>query len=191
MGDAWDRQVLFSHWNDEIPAATSGLKVIDLVGQKMSDIRKRVAELPGRSAIVYTAVFSDGEGTFYPPATALGIIAEKANRPIVVGAEPLLAAGGIGGYVLIAPEIGADAANIALRILDGERAESIPPVSSSVKPIFNWPQMQRFECQRVQPARRQRDPFPRAVVHGEVSLAEHGDRRRAAAPGRVDHVPAA
>ena len=45
---------------------------------------KHVAELPERSAIVYTAVFSDGEGTFYPPATALGIIAEKANRPIVV-----------------------------------------------------------------------------------------------------------
>src|SRR4051812_10725294 len=101
VGDACDRQVLFSHWNEELPAATSGLKVVDLVGQKMSDIRKGVAALPERSAIVYTAVFSDGEGTFYPPATALAIIAEKANRPIVVAAEPLLATGGIGGYALI------------------------------------------------------------------------------------------
>jgi hypothetical protein len=88
VGDAWDRQVLFSHWNDEIPAATAGLNVIDLVGQKMSDIRTQVAELPGRSAIICTAIFSDGEGTFYPPATALAIIAEKASRPIMVGAEP-------------------------------------------------------------------------------------------------------
>src|SRR5215475_15650341 len=76
VGDAWDRQALFGHWHEELPAATSGLEVIDLIGQKMADIRKRVAELPDRSVIIYTAVFSDGEGTFYPPATALGIIAE-------------------------------------------------------------------------------------------------------------------
>jgi signal transduction histidine kinase len=144
VGDAWDKQVLFGHWNEEFPAATRGLKVIDLVGQKMADIRKRVAELPDRSAIIYTAVFSDGEGTFFAPATALGIIAEKANRPIVVGAEPLLEAGGIGGYALVAGEIGKEAANLALRALDGEDADNIPPVVSEAKPMFNWQQMQRW-----------------------------------------------
>jgi len=144
VGDAWDKQVLFGHWNEELPAATRGLKVIDLVGQKMADIRKRVAELPDRSAIIYTAVFSDGEGTFFAPATALGIIAEKANRPIVVGAEPLLEAGGIGGYALVAGEIGKEAANLALRALDGEDADNIPPVVSEAKPMFNWQQMQRW-----------------------------------------------
>ena len=144
VGDAWDRQVLFSHWNEELPAATSGLKVVDLVGQKMSDIRKGVAALAERSAIIYTAVFSDGEGTFYPPATALGIIAEKANRPIVVAAEPLLATGGIGGYALFAQDIGAKTAQVALRVLDGEPANDIPPVISEAKPLFGWPQMQRW-----------------------------------------------
>jgi signal transduction histidine kinase len=144
VGDVWERQSLFRHWGDEIPAATSGLKVIDLVGLKMSDIRKRVAELPERSAIIYSGVFSDGEGTYYPAATALGIIAEKANRPIIVGAEPLLAAGGVGGYALIGSEIGADAARLALRVLDGEPAAEIPPVTRDAKPLFNWNQMQRW-----------------------------------------------
>jgi signal transduction histidine kinase len=145
VGDDWSRQVLFRHWDDENPAATAGLNVIDLVGQKMADVRKRVAELPERSAIIYTAVFSDGEGTFYSPSTALGIIAQRANRPIVVGAEPLLAAGGIGGYALVASEIGADAAGLALRVLDGERAGDVPPVTREAKPLFNWNQMQRWE----------------------------------------------
>jgi signal transduction histidine kinase len=144
VGDDWDRQVLFSHWDREIPAATSGLKVIGMVGQKMADIKNRVADLPARSAIIYTAVFSDGEGTFYPPSTALGIIAKKANRPIVVGAEPLLPAGGIGGYVLIPTEIGADAARLAMRVLDGERAGDVAPVTRDAKPLFNWNQMQRW-----------------------------------------------
>jgi signal transduction histidine kinase len=144
VGDSWDRQSLFRHWGEEVPAATSGLTLIDLVGQKMSEIRKRVAELPERSAIVYSGVFSDGEGTYYPAATAMGMIAEKANRPIVVGAEPLLATGGIGGYNLIATEIGADAGRLALRILNGEQAGEIPPVVREARPLFNWKQMQRW-----------------------------------------------
>jgi signal transduction histidine kinase len=144
IGDNWDRQVLFRHWGDELPEATAGLKLIDLVGQKMADINRRVADLPARSAIIYSAVSSDGEGTFYPPATALGIIAEKANRPIVVGAEPLLAAGGIGGYVLSPPDIGAAAAKLALRILAGEQAGDIPPVTVQAKPLFNWKQIRRW-----------------------------------------------
>jgi len=144
VGDSWDRQALFRQWGEEIPAATAGLTVVDLVGQKMSDIRKRVAELPERSAIVYSGVFSDGEGTYFPPATALGMIAEKANRPIVVGAEPLLAAGAVGGYSLIAADIGAAAAKLALRVLAGDRADDIPPVIQETKPLFNWKQMQRW-----------------------------------------------
>jgi signal transduction histidine kinase len=144
VGDDWDRQSLFRHWGEEIPTATSGLKVIDLVGQKMSEVLKRVAELPERSAIVYSGVFSDGAGTYYPAATAMRLIAEKANRPIVVGAEPLLAAGAIGGYSLIAGEIGADAGKLALRILNGEQAGDIPPVTRNSRPLFNWKQMQRW-----------------------------------------------
>jgi signal transduction histidine kinase len=144
VGDNWDRQVLFRHWGDEIPAATAGLKLIDLVGQKMTDINRRIADLPERSAIVYSAVSSDGEGTFYPPATGLGIIAEKANRPIVVGAEPLLAVGGIGGYVLVPVDVGAAASKLALRILSGEQAGDIPPVTVQAKPLFNWKQMERW-----------------------------------------------
>ena len=149
VGDSWDRQPLFRHWGDEVPTATSGLKVIDLVGQKMSDILKRVAELPERSAIVYSGVFSDGAGTYYPPATAMRLIGEKANRPIVVGAEPLLAAGAIGGFSLIAGEIGADAGRLALRVLDGEQAGDIPPVIWDSRPLFNWKQMQRWNVSEV------------------------------------------
>jgi signal transduction histidine kinase len=146
VGDQWDRQVIFRSWKDELPTAAAGLNVVEIVGQTMREIRSRVAELPEDSVILYSAVYSDGEGTFYPPTTALGIIAEKANRPIVVGAETFLSPGGIGGYVLIPSLIGADAARQALRILDGGQASSMPAaVTGAVKPIFNWRQMQRWK----------------------------------------------
>jgi len=145
VGDAWDRQVTFRNWDDEISTAANGFKVVEIIGLTMAETRKKVAELPDDSAIIYSATYSDGEGTFYPPATALALIAEKANRPIMVGAETFLAPGGIGGFVLVPDLIGADAARSALRILDGEAPSNIAPAAGGVKPIFNWEQMQRWK----------------------------------------------
>jgi signal transduction histidine kinase len=146
VGDQWDRQVIFRNWEDELPTAAAGLNVVEIVGQTMQEIRSRVAELPEDSVILYSGVYSDGEGTFYPPSFALGLIAEKASRPIVVAAETFLSPGGIGGYVLVPSLIGADAARQALRILDGDQASSMPAaVTGGVKPIFNWTQMQRWK----------------------------------------------
>jgi signal transduction histidine kinase len=145
VGDAWDRQVVFRNWKDQIATAAAGLDVVEIVGLKMTEIRERVARLPDDSAIIYSSVYSDGEGAFYPPATALSFIAEKANRPIIVGAETFLAPGGIGGPVLVPSVIGADAGRMALRAVDGEPPSKIPPAVGGTKPIFNWPQMQRWK----------------------------------------------
>jgi signal transduction histidine kinase len=146
VGDQWDRQVVFRNWKDELPTAAAGLNVIEIVGQTMREIRSRVAELPEDSVILYSGVYSDGEGAFYPPAFALELIAEKASRPIVVAAETFLSPGGIGGYVLVPSLIGADAARQALQILDGDQASSTPAAATGgVKPIFNWTQMQRWK----------------------------------------------
>ncbi len=144
VGDAWKGLVVYRNWGDEVGTAASGLTVVDLVGQKLSDVRNRVARLPAHSAIIYSAVFSDGEGKFYLPSVALAQIAEAANRPIVVGADTFLAAGGIGGYVLTASAIGVEAARLALKILNGANPTEVPPVYGGVKPIFNWKQMQRW-----------------------------------------------
>jgi signal transduction histidine kinase len=144
VGDAWDHQVIFRNWKEEIATAAAGFNVIEIVGVTMSEVRSRVATLPDDSVIIYSATYSDGEGTFYPPATALSLIAEKANRPIVVGAETFLAPGGIGGSVLVPAVIGADAARMALRILDGEPPSQIPAVTGGVRSIFNWEQMKRW-----------------------------------------------
>lgn len=144
VGDAWDQLTVCGNWKEEISTAAADMKVIEIVGQKMSDIRMRVADLPERSAIIYSSMHSDGEGTFYQPATAIGFIAEKASRPIIVAAETFLGPGRIGGYVLVPREIGEKAARLALRILNGTPMAEVPPVRGGVKPIFNWQEMQRW-----------------------------------------------
>lgn len=146
VGDAWNSQIVFGSWQDEIPRAAKGLQIEEIVGFTMTEIRRRVANLDDRSAILYTSVYSDGEGAHYPPGVALGLIAEKANRPIIVASETLLERGGVGGFVLVPSRIGADAASQALRVLDGEDPGKIPiaTLSDAVKPIFNWREMSKW-----------------------------------------------
>jgi signal transduction histidine kinase len=145
VGDPWDKQTAYRHLQQEIPAASAGLGIIDLVGVPMRELKKRVAVLPERTAIAYTSIFSDGEGTSYPPVDALRLVAEVANQPIVVAAETFVGAGAVGGYVLTPAVIGKEAADLALRILNGKSASAIPIADGNfVKPIFDWRQMQRW-----------------------------------------------
>jgi signal transduction histidine kinase len=145
VGDPWEKQTAYRHLQGEIPVTSTALGVIDLVGLPMRELKKRVAVLPERTAIAYTSIFSDGEGITYPPIDALRFIAEVANRPIIVAAETFVGAGGVGGYVLTPAAIGRGAADLALRILSGESASTIPIADGNVvRPIFDWRQMQRW-----------------------------------------------
>ena len=145
VGDAWETQSAYRQWKDEIPTVTKGLEVTDLTGLPMRELREKVAVLSGDTAIVYTAIYSDGEGTFYPPVKALALVAETANRPIVISVETFLGHGGIGGFVMIPALIGELAARLASGIISGESSASIPATPGDiVRPIFDWRQMQRW-----------------------------------------------
>lgn len=145
VGADWEQQVLFRNWKDQAAAGIPSLDIIEIIARPMPDIVEQVAALPDHSAIIYTGLYSDGKGNYYPPSDALSFVAAKANRPIVVPAETFLEPGGIGGFVIVPSLVGAEAAGRALRILDGEEPESLPPsVIDVVKPIFNWRQMQRW-----------------------------------------------
>ncbi len=145
VGDALEGQPVFRHFREHIPQVAKEFKFIDLTGMPMSELQERVATLPDATAILYTAVYSDGRGTYYPPVNALKIFAEKANRPIVVAVETNLGHGAIGGYVMAAQPIGEAAARLALRIMDGEDPNTIPVTTlDAVKPAFDWRQLQRW-----------------------------------------------
>jgi signal transduction histidine kinase len=145
VGGSWGSQVIFRNWKDEIGMVTPGLQVVDLIGLTVNETRNRVAHLPDRSAIIFSATYSDRDGSFYPPTTALSHIAEVANRPIIVAAETLVVPGAMGGYVLRPGALGAEAARLVLRILNGEAATDIPAtLTKAAQPIFNWLQMQRW-----------------------------------------------
>jgi signal transduction histidine kinase len=145
IGDRFENHPVFRHFADELPAVAAELEVIDLTGLPMAELRKRVAALPDDAAILYTSLFSEGALVYRRPVDALAMIAEVANRPIVIAIETHLTRGGIGGNFTIPSIIGKEAATLALRILDGESPAGIPiRTGDTLQPIFDWRQMQRW-----------------------------------------------
>ena len=95
--------------------------------------------------ILHTSIYSDGEGNSLIPADAVALVAEMANRPIVVDLDTHFGRGTVGGLITTGFSLGEAAAKIALRILNGEIASDIPIKESELaRPIFDWRQLNRF-----------------------------------------------
>jgi signal transduction histidine kinase len=145
VGDLLDNLPAYRHFKEEIPIVARDLDVIDLTGLTMEELRKRVSALPGQTVIIYTTINLDRAGVSYVPAEALSLVAEVANRPIVISTETFLGRGAVGGFVVTPGAVGQDAARLALRILNGEDASIIAATTDSAnKPIFDWRQLQRW-----------------------------------------------
>ncbi len=145
VGDRPEHQTYYRNFSQEISVVASDLEFIDLTGLAMTELRKRVAVLPDRTAILYTSIYSDGEGHYYIPADSLARVAEVANRPIVIDVDTLLGRGAVGGFVITGSSLGAEAASAALRILDGESVSNIPIKKGELtRPVFDGRQLRRF-----------------------------------------------
>lgn len=145
VGDPWEKQIVFRHFRDEIPAATVGTEVVDLLGLPLEEVRRQAASLPPGTAIVFTSMVSDGAGTSLWGVEALARITSVANSPIVGPAETYVGNGAAGGFVLLPSALGQSAARVALRIIDGESPSQIPiTLADAMRPVFDWRQMKRW-----------------------------------------------
>ena len=145
LGDPWDGRNVYHNFKQELPAVAAALEVVDLTGLALPEIRRRVAMLPERTAILYTDIFVDGAGAAYLPGDALASIAEVANRPIVVHAETEVGSGAAAGIVFSPELMGRDAATRVLRIMRGESASNIPLSRGALtKTVYDWRQLQRW-----------------------------------------------
>jgi signal transduction histidine kinase/ABC-type uncharacterized transport system substrate-binding protein len=144
VGDPLASQSYYGHFKAEIPSCSGELELVDLTGLPMTELKKRAAMLPEDAAIVYTTIYAAAAGAGFLASDALAMIAEVANRPIVISQENFLGHGGAGGFVVSAQPIGQEAARLALRIIHGESASSIPVTRGVSKPVFDWRELQRW-----------------------------------------------
>jgi signal transduction histidine kinase len=121
------------------------VELVYLSGLTMDDLVRRVANLPSQSIVQYLHIFQDGTGKTFIPADALKLIAGKANMPVYGHVGSYVGFGIVGGHVLNFELAGKNAATLALRILAGERPETIAgPVASSSEYVVDWRQLRRW-----------------------------------------------
>ena len=145
LGDRLESQPAFAHLAKELPAVSSQIDVLDMTGLPMAELRNRVSALPDKTAILYTAIYSDGAGTYFPPSDGVAMIAEVANSPIMVPVETYLGRGAVGGFVTIPSVVGNEAAQQALELIEGNPLSSIPiSAGASLRPVFDWQKMREW-----------------------------------------------
>ena len=117
-------------WYDELPFV---------------DILKDAAKLPPHSAILWHLMNVDAAGVSHEENESLNALASVASAPIFSYDGSFFEGALVGGPMFSVMESSAVTANVANRILSGERAGDIKtrPIEFAA-PRFDWRQLQRF-----------------------------------------------
>jgi len=111
----------------------------------MDDLLKAVSSLPPNSAVLYLTLFTDGGGLAFVPHEALSLITAAANAPVYVSLDQYVGRGAVGGHVYSLDAHGRHAAEVGLRILDGEAPETISVVEpADHRNMFDWRALRRW-----------------------------------------------
>ena len=123
-----------------------------LAGLRLEELVSKVKKLQPDSVIVYFASFvEDATGERVSSGDALKIISDSSPVPVYGGWGFNLGKGIVGGRLVNFREHGAMAATIALRVLRGEAAGTLPKVSPSPNQfMFDYAQMSRFGIAKSQ-----------------------------------------
>ncbi len=117
-----------------------------LVGLPMPELQKTVANLPTDSIIYFLTVSEDGAGNKFLPIDALDMVSAVANAPIYCWSEVAIDHGIVGGSLMSFEIIAQQSAELALRVLRGEKPENIPitEVQTNVN-MFDSRQLRRWD----------------------------------------------
>ena len=90
VGGTLERDAYRRQYTQELTTLAGEFGVTNLTGLPLADQVVRAAALPERTAILYTSLFIDDNGTQYSSPEVLATIAKVANRPIVIDVESRL-----------------------------------------------------------------------------------------------------
>jgi signal transduction histidine kinase len=124
---------------------TSQIEFVWFNELSFSEMLKRVATLPPRSAIFFGPLSVDAVGVPHEEDRALTALHAVANAPIFSYVDAHFGKGIVGGPLIPLGDISREAAAVAVRILRGERPGDIktPPIRLSV-PVFDSRELRRW-----------------------------------------------
>ena len=116
-----------------------------LLSLTMPALLERLRHLPRDTIVYHTAITEDASGDhFIDSAQSIPMVASAANAPVFVMDDVDLRAGTVGGDLVNWADDGRVAAEMAVRVLNGERPEDIPVVTSNHAYMFEWQALKRW-----------------------------------------------
>jgi PAS domain S-box-containing protein len=129
----------------EFAAFSSRVNFTYLNDLPFEEIKNRAAALPPNSVIFYGLLIVDASGTTFDPGEALKGIIATANSPVFTLLESFFGFGTVGGRLIQERTAGLHAAELALRILQGEYPAHISvPTQVAGAPVYDWRALQRW-----------------------------------------------
>ena len=123
----------------------SRLAVTYLSGLTTSDLETELAALPAHSAVIFLIVNRDGAGQLFHPLGYLDRTVSVANAPTYCWVESSIGHGVVGGRLRSQGAEMTAIGRLALRVLRGEPADTIPLSYVNLNvPQVDWRQLQRW-----------------------------------------------
>jgi PAS domain S-box-containing protein len=121
------------------------LELLDLTGLPIDDLMQRVSRLPDATVILYLTLQKDGDGRVFSSSATQRLVSQSANVPLYNLVDTALGYGSVGGRMIQLDACSRAAAEIALRVLGGEKPAAIAPVVIRHNPaMFDWREMKRW-----------------------------------------------
>jgi signal transduction histidine kinase len=123
----------------------SKLTITYLSGLITKDLEARLATLPDHSIVYYLVVYQDGAGRTFGPRAYSERVAAAARAPTYTWSDALMGHGVVGGSLLDRQAMMEAVGQLGVRVLRGERADSIPTSSPNLNVSqVDWRQLRRW-----------------------------------------------
>jgi PAS domain S-box-containing protein len=127
-------------------AYESELQFTYLMDLTMPALLDRLKNLPSNTIVYHTAVTQDAAGSLFIDSTqAVPLVAGASNAPVFVMDDVDFRPGTVGGDLVNWADDGRVAADMAVRVLNGERPEDIPIATSNNFYLFDWRALHRWK----------------------------------------------
>jgi signal transduction histidine kinase len=129
----------------QLQSFDSRLSVTYLTGLATDELEQRLAALPERSAVYYVLVTQDGAGNRFHPLDYVERVAAAANAPTYCWVDSAMGRGIVGGSLYTQRAAIERTGQLALRVLRGERADTIPVSGLELNANeVDWRQLRRW-----------------------------------------------
>ncbi|MFZ0312035.1 MAG: ABC transporter substrate binding protein [Candidatus Korobacteraceae bacterium] len=116
-----------------------------LIDLTMPALLERLKHLPSDTIVYHTAITQDAAGNYFiDSAQSIPMVASAANAPVFVMDDVDLRAGTVGGDLVNWADDGRIAGEMAARVLNGEKTQDIPVVTSNHAYMFDWRALKRW-----------------------------------------------